>query len=296
MSGGFSHAGKKTRTAGWPVRFGFINQTVITAQIFLSLIRSVHFVNSHSRPGDADLFGVRWRNKISACFCGEQQLILGTRTNRDRPKGSLKNNVTYWAPMHPVRPRCENSECTDIPAFSRLAGRASQLPKLRTYFFVNPKERKTKGEGEMELIKIHFGEEPEAIEAAVDKNLTDLYRSTNLLFSCSDCLWLPSMDMIDTPKEIVIISEIAGLEKEDLEVEITRRAVKVSGRRRQPASAGPATYRLAEINYGQFERVLYLPAAVDSNKISATYSNGLLTIRLAKQPEQGRYQVPIAED
>jgi HSP20 family protein len=148
----------------------------------------------------------------------------------------------------------------------------------------------------MELIKIRFGEEPDAIEAAVDQNLTDLYRSANLIFSCSDCLWLPSMDMIETPKEIVIISEIAGLEKEDLEVEITRRAVKVSGRRRPPPSAGSATYRLAEINYGHFERVLYLSEAVDANSISASYSNGLLTIRLPKQPAQERYRVPIAEE
>ena len=148
----------------------------------------------------------------------------------------------------------------------------------------------------MELIKIRFGEETDAIETAVDKNLTDLYRSAHLLFSCSDCLWLPSMDMIESPKEIVVISEIAGLEKEDLEVEITRRAVKVSGRRRPPFSAGSATYRLAEINYGHFERVLYLPEEVDANNISACYSNGLLTIRLAKQPAQERHRVPIAED
>jgi HSP20 family protein len=153
-----------------------------------------------------------------------------------------------------------------------------------------------KGEVVMELIKIRFGEEPDTIEAAVDKDLTDLYRSTNLLFRCSDCLWLPSMDMIETPKEIVIISEIAGLEKEDLAVEITRRAVKVSGRRRLPPLAGPATYRLAEINYGHFERVLYLPETVDANSISASYSNGLLTIRLAKQPAQEHYRVPIAEE
>jgi HSP20 family protein len=153
-----------------------------------------------------------------------------------------------------------------------------------------------KGEVEMELIKIRFGEEPDAIEAAVDKNLTDQFRSANLLFRCSDCLWLPSMDMIETPTEIVIISEIAGLEKEDIEVQITRRAVKVSGRRRPPAPASPATYRLAEINYGHFERILYLPAAVDSNSISASYANGLLTIRLVKQPEQEHYRIPIAED
>jgi HSP20 family protein len=153
-----------------------------------------------------------------------------------------------------------------------------------------------KGEVEMELIKIRFGDEMDGIEAAVDKNLTDLYRSAHLLFSCSDCLWLPSMDMIESPNEIVIISEIAGLEKEDLEVEITRRAVKVSGRRRPPFSAGSATYRLAEINYGHFERVLYLPNEVDANSIRACYSNGLLTIRLAKQPARENYQVPIAEE
>jgi HSP20 family protein len=153
-----------------------------------------------------------------------------------------------------------------------------------------------RGKAEMELIKIRFGDETDAIEAAVDKNLTDLYRSANLLFSCSDCLWLPSMDMIETPKEIVIISEIAGLEKEDLEVEITRRTVKVSGRRRPPPTAGPATYRLAEINYGRFERVLYLTEAVDANSISACYSNGLLTIRMAKLQAQERYRVPIAEE
>ncbi|MGA8020264.1 MAG: hypothetical protein WCA42_15450, partial [Desulfobacterales bacterium] len=56
-------------------------------------------------------------------------------------KGSLKNNFTFWAPMHPVQPRCENSEYPDIPAFSRLADRVPQLQKLRTCFFVNPKHR-----------------------------------------------------------------------------------------------------------------------------------------------------------
>jgi hypothetical protein len=52
--------------------------------------------------------------------------------------GSLKNNFTFWTPMHPVRLCCKNSEYSDIPAFLRLAGRAPQHPKLRTYFFVNP--------------------------------------------------------------------------------------------------------------------------------------------------------------
>jgi hypothetical protein len=52
--------------------------------------------------------------------------------------GSFKNNFTFSTPTHPVWLRCENSEYPDIPAFSRLARRAPQRPKLITYFFVNP--------------------------------------------------------------------------------------------------------------------------------------------------------------
>ena len=51
-----------------------------------------------------------------------------------------RNNFRLWPPMHPVWLRCKNSEYPDSPAFSRLAGRAPQHPKLRTYFFVNPKD------------------------------------------------------------------------------------------------------------------------------------------------------------
>jgi len=47
---------------------------------------------------------------------------------------------------------------------------------------------------------------------------------------------------------------------------------------------------------GEGERVLYLLETVDSNSISASYSNGLLTIRMSKQPAQERYQIPITEE
>jgi hypothetical protein len=45
-------------------------------------------------------------------------------------KGSLKNNFTFYTPMHLLRLRCESSEYPDIPAFSRLAARAPQRLKL----------------------------------------------------------------------------------------------------------------------------------------------------------------------
>jgi hypothetical protein len=45
-------------------------------------------------------------------------------------KGSLKNNFTFYTPMHPAWLRCESSEYPDIPAISRLARQAPQRLKL----------------------------------------------------------------------------------------------------------------------------------------------------------------------
>jgi len=53
-------------------------------------------------------------------------------------KGSLKNNFTFYALMHPAWLRCENSEYPDIPTLSRLAGRALQRLKIANLFLREP--------------------------------------------------------------------------------------------------------------------------------------------------------------
>jgi HSP20 family protein len=148
----------------------------------------------------------------------------------------------------------------------------------------------------MELIKIRFGSESDPSNAAVEKNLTDLFRSVHPRFNCSDCPWSPPMDMIETRNEIIIYVEIAGVDREELIVEISGRTAKISGRRRIVAPKAHTTYRLVEINYGGFERTLHLPRVVDSERVSASYSDGMLEIHLAKQLQQRPYRVPISEE
>jgi hypothetical protein len=60
--------------------------------------------------------------------CHTQAKSLDTLMKRI--KDSLKNNFTFYTPLHPVWLRCESSEYPDIPAFSRLASRAPQRLKL----------------------------------------------------------------------------------------------------------------------------------------------------------------------
>ena len=148
----------------------------------------------------------------------------------------------------------------------------------------------------MELIKIRYGDDSALSEAAAEKSMEDAFRSAGTTFKCGDCLWVPPMDMIETEREMIIVAEIAGAEKETLEVEISRRAVKISGRRCVAPTGSAATFRLAEIHYGRFERVLYLPQLIDPDNVGASYSKGFLTIRLEKKPTEGRYRVPISDD
>lgn len=150
----------------------------------------------------------------------------------------------------------------------------------------------------MDFIKIKFGEDFDDLSSRIEKTIEGFFRprSINPTFNCSECAWKPSMDIYETTDEIVIIAEIAGVVKEDLDVEINNRAVKIHGKRQGIPANPTATYRLAEIQYGSFERVLYLPAPVDSNNVSASFTNGFLKIRLTKMPMDKTHKITISDE
>lgn len=134
----------------------------------------------------------------------------------------------------------------------------------------------------MDYIKIRFSSDFETAGSRVEKTIEDMFRSLNPLFILSERKWNPQMDIYETEDEIIVLSEIAGVSKEDLGVEISNKAVKIYGDRNQIPRVDNTKYRLAEIQYGKFERVLFLPALIDTGVVSASYSNGFLQIRLAK--------------
>lgn len=148
----------------------------------------------------------------------------------------------------------------------------------------------------MDYIKIRFSKDVDQFGNKLKKTIDDMFQDINPMFSLSERYWKPQMDIYETSEEIIIRAEIAGVDKENLEVEISSRAVKIFGSRPQPTGDNHATYRLAEIQYGKFERILYLPAPIDTDVISTSYTNGLLQVRLAKLPLDRTYKVPISDE
>ena len=148
----------------------------------------------------------------------------------------------------------------------------------------------------MDYIKIRFTKDFDNLGSSFEKTVEDLFRTINPMFRIAEQKWKPQMDMYETPDEIIIMGEIAGVNKEDLELEISSKAVRVQGNRTQVPRIDNAKFRLAEIQYGKFERILYLPSPIDPEVVSASYTNGFLQVRLAKLKLDKTFKIPISEE
>lgn len=148
----------------------------------------------------------------------------------------------------------------------------------------------------MDYIKIRFGNDLDQLSSEFKKNIEEMFRSMSPRFSCTECSWTPPMDIYETPEEIVVLAEIAGVKKEDLDIEINAKAVKITGKRYDMPRGKNSTYRLAEIQCGKFERILFLPLPINTEKVTAAYQDGMLHIKLAKQPEEKPHKIAISEE
>lgn len=146
----------------------------------------------------------------------------------------------------------------------------------------------------MDYIKIRFSNDFDRIGSKFEKTLSEMFHPAGPMFALSKSAWKPQIDMFETPEEIILIAEIAGVEKEDLDLEINTRAIRISGRRNLKPPAQNGRYRVAEIQYGAFERLLYLPSPIDTENVTAAYQKGLLMIRSTKIKYETRHNIPIS--
>jgi len=148
----------------------------------------------------------------------------------------------------------------------------------------------------MDYIKIRLTDDFDRLEAKFQKTVSDMFHSVNPMYSFSKSTWYPPLDIFETPTELIIIAELAGVNKENLDLEINSRAIRIAGRRIGVPPAESGKYHLAEIQYGDFERVLYLPSAIDTDSVNAAYKKGLLNIRVNKLKTESRHSVPISDE
>jgi HSP20 family protein len=107
--------------------------------------------------------------------------------------------------------------------------------------------------------------------------------------------WSPQIDVQETSESFLIIAEVSGLKKDEIQVTVKRNLVHLFGKRERPPMANAVRYLQMEIEYGSFERTFELPAMVDESQIEAHYRDGLLSVVLPKK-RSSKKTIPIKSE
>jgi HSP20 family protein len=94
--------------------------------------------------------------------------------------------------------------------------------------------------------------------------------------------WTPPVEIYDTDEALMVRVELPGVSKEDVHVEVHEHTLSLRGERTPDPSIQEGQYHRQERTYGPFQRTFRLPTPVETDKVQATYRDGLLELKLPK--------------
>jgi HSP20 family protein len=107
--------------------------------------------------------------------------------------------------------------------------------------------------------------------------------------------YFPSVEITETPEEFTCTAELPGLTQKDVELSFENSMLLLKGEKKGEKEIEKKRYHVLERTYGSFQRSFTFPASVKSDKISAEFANGVLTVHLpiAKKPEMEAKKIAI---
>lgn len=105
--------------------------------------------------------------------------------------------------------------------------------------------------------------------------------------------WMPSVDVSETAKEVIVSAEIPGVESKDIDVNLQGNMLTIKGERKREHEEKDENFHRVERSYGSFYRALRLPSEVDGDQIKATYKKGVLKITMPKTKKAAGKKIEI---
>jgi HSP20 family protein len=99
-------------------------------------------------------------------------------------------------------------------------------------------------------------------------------------------LFVPQLEVHQQNDELVIRTDLPGMKKEDVSIDVTDNAITISGERRQEQETERSGMYRSERSYGRFSRTLPLPEGALTDQAKATFKDGVLEVRMPTPPEQ----------
>lgn len=109
--------------------------------------------------------------------------------------------------------------------------------------------------------------------------------------------WTPAVDIFETDDhQVVLKAELPDMKREDIGITFENNTLTIRGERKLDASIKQDNYQRLERFYGQFSRSFTLPATIDGARITASYKDGVLTIRMPQREEARPKQIEVATE
>jgi len=107
--------------------------------------------------------------------------------------------------------------------------------------------------------------------------------------------WLPSADVYETDKELVVKFELPGVDGKDVSMVVDGNRLIVRGeKRRSEAASRSGKYHCMERGYGKFKRVVHISSPVNTREANAVLSDGVLEVTFPKVSNRRGGEMGIA--
>ena len=104
----------------------------------------------------------------------------------------------------------------------------------------------------------------------------------------------PVVDFYKEKDDLVVKAELPGMEKQDIEVNVTDHTLTIKGEKKKEERAEEENYYRSERSFGSFRRSLELPSDVQAEKAKASFKNGILEVRLPKTEVAKAKEIKVA--
>ncbi|MBN2010751.1 Hsp20/alpha crystallin family protein [candidate division KSB1 bacterium] len=130
-------------------------------------------------------------------------------------------------------------------------------------------------------------------EKTIQKKETENIQKTER--TRSGRVFTPATDIIETNNDIVLLADMPGLTKENIDVKLENNQLTIQGYVNPEI---PKEYLLSysEYDVGDYYRAFTLSDTIDQGKIEAEYKNGLLLLRLPKAEKAKSRQIAVNVD
>ena len=130
------------------------------------------------------------------------------------------------------------------------------------------------------------------IQREMNKMFDGVFRSTgDEDYSFSS--WTPAVDIAEHDEEYLVKVELPGVNRDEVKLTLENNILTIRGEKKQEKETKKENYHRVERSYGSFQRSFTLPAAVKSDKIDASYKDGILTVSLPKAEEAKPKQIEV---